>query len=122
VAAVPADPLDCAFVYQNAVGKLVALDHASLVSGMKQLMTRIGVPASSVSGHSLRRGGATFAYQSGVDGKSIKAQGDWSSDCWMIYCDLGLSQKIGITLAMHQSFAAGSTEATTEWDPDEGAQ
>jgi integrase len=121
VAAVPADPQDSAFVYHDTAGKLVSLDHASLVTGMKQLMAKIGVPAASISGHSLRRGGATYAYQSGVDGRSIKAQGDWSSECWMIYCDLGMSQKLGITLAMHKSFAAGSTEATIVWDPGEGA-
>ena len=41
---------------------------------------KIGVDSSKYSGHSLRRGGASFALQCGSPTDLIKIQGDWRSD------------------------------------------
>jgi hypothetical protein len=60
---------------------------------------------------SLRRGGATYAFKCGVPGLSIKAQGDWHSDCWMRYCELSPSDQLGITQAMHRNIGAGQLQA-----------
>ena len=63
-----------------------ALSYAVFVGALKDLVRSIGLDPSLVSGHSLRRGGASFAYYSGVSAEVIKAQGDWRSDCYLIYC------------------------------------
>ena len=48
---------------------------------------KIGVDPSQFSGHSFRRGGATFAHRMGVSPLLIKLMGDWSSDAYMSYID-----------------------------------
>lgn len=55
------------------------------IKTIKQVLTQQGYDASSISGHSFRRGGATFAFQCGVPTLSIKHMGDWVSDCYQIY-------------------------------------
>ncbi|CAH3184844.1 unnamed protein product, partial [Porites lobata] len=52
--------------YLNIIGILHKEDHLSL----------IGVDPKLYAGHSFRRGGASFAYQSGVPIELIKALGD----------------------------------------------
>ena len=52
----------------------------SLFIGLK---LRAGVPkASSFRGHSLRRGGASWAFNTGVPGELIQILGVWSSEAW----------------------------------------
>ena len=48
---------------------------------------KIGVDPSQFSGHSFRRGGATFAHRMSVSPLLIKLMGDWSSDAYMSYID-----------------------------------
>ena len=43
--------------------------------------------------HSLRRGGATFAYQSNMEGDMIKLLGDWTSDCYKRYVDVSMDKR-----------------------------
>ena len=50
-----------------------------------KVFTACGIPSRRVSPHSLRRGGATFALEQGVDPTCIKLQGDWASDAWFLY-------------------------------------
>ena len=40
------------------------------------------IKSENYSGHSFRRGGATFAMKSGVPFPLIKCQGDWASDAF----------------------------------------
>jgi hypothetical protein len=110
ITAVPADQSDPAFCHQQGQDNM-PLTHSSLVSGIKLLVSLIGVDDSKVSGHSLRRGGATYAFRCGVPGLAIKSQGDWQSDCWMRYCELGPSDQLGVTQAMHAKIGTGQLQA-----------
>jgi hypothetical protein len=85
---------------------------------MKLLVSLIGVDESQVSGHSLRRGGATYAFKCGVSGLAIKAQGDWQSDCWMRYCELSPSDQLGVTQAMHREICTGQLQAQLSADEE----
>jgi integrase len=49
----------------------VPLSHAALVSGIRKLLTAIGMDPLKFSGHSLRRGGATLAYDLGISEMAI---------------------------------------------------
>jgi len=66
-------------------GQAVPLTHAVFTGYLKQCLREIGVDHSQYSGHSFRRGGATFAHRLGVDPLLIKRMGDWRSDAYMGY-------------------------------------
>ena len=48
------------------------------------------------TGHSFRRGGATWAFDSGVPGELIQVCGDWASDAYKRYLDFGLQRKLDL--------------------------
>lgn len=81
IAANPASPDDPAVCYVKGM-RVLPLSHQKLVKWTKQLADIIGLNPAEVSGHSYRRGGATFAFQCGVDDLLIQRQGDWRS---MVY-------------------------------------
>ena len=66
-------------------GRAVPLTHAVFTGYLKQCLREIGVDHSKYSGHSFRRGGATFAHRLGVDPLLIKRMGDWQTDAYMGY-------------------------------------
>jgi hypothetical protein len=43
--------------------------------------------SGTVSSHSLRRGGATWALSCGTPGEIVKLMGDWKSACYLVYLD-----------------------------------
>jgi integrase len=49
---------------------------------------------SSFTGHSFRRGGASWAFQSGVPGELIQVMGDWTSDAYKNYLEFSLDNKM----------------------------
>ena len=67
------------------------------VSKLRDLLTGIGLNPKSYAGHSFRRGGASFAYLSGVPVELIKALGDWRSDTILIYLTMPL------TISLHSA-------------------
>jgi hypothetical protein len=99
--AVPAGPDVPAFGYMVA-GAYRPLSYATFVSTMKGLLAQVGQDLAQFAGHSLRRGGATFAFQAGVNPLFIRIQGDWNSDAWLLYVGLSAAQKRHITLSMQQ--------------------
>ena len=54
----------------------------------------MGINPQSYAGHSFRRGGASFAYQSVVPLELIKALGDWRSDTILIYLTMPLTIRL----------------------------
>ena len=42
---------------------------------------------SHFRGHSFRRGGATWAFRTGVPGELIQIYGDWASDAYKCYLE-----------------------------------
>ena len=79
-------PTDPAFLVPSSRG-FVPLTHYVFVGTLKHCLRAIGVDPDLYSGHSFRRGGATFAHRLGVDPLLIKRMGDWSSDAYMLYVD-----------------------------------
>jgi integrase len=58
----------------------VPLSAASFDRRLSDCLLRAGLPVGDFSSHSLRRGGATFASESGVSLVAIRQVGDWRSD------------------------------------------
>ncbi|XP_019639177.1 PREDICTED: uncharacterized protein LOC109481127 [Branchiostoma belcheri] len=82
-----------AFLVPGSAGRLVSLTHDSLVAHLKTLLAAAGLPSGDYSGHSFRRGGATFAWHCGADPQLIKLLGDWSSDAFQSYLDSSFEQR-----------------------------
>jgi hypothetical protein len=59
--------------------------HAGFVSLLKTVLTRLGVDSQLYSAHSLRRGGASFAFSAGLSPLQIKSRGDWASSAFERY-------------------------------------
>lgn len=65
------------------------LTHRVLVARLKELLAAIGEDPAKFAGHSLRRGGATFAFaEAGLHEITIKALGDWVSEAFLRYCEV----------------------------------
>ena len=106
-AAVAADPVAHAFSYTSPTGRIVHLTHQLFVARFKALVSQIGLNASQYSGHSFRRGGATFAFSMGVPGELIQLQGDWRSDAYLIYLVISSSRKVLVSSTMSQAIQSG---------------
>ena len=52
--------------------------------------------ATSYTGHSFRRGGASWAFQAGVPGELIQICGDWASDAYKRYLEFNMKNKIDL--------------------------
>jgi hypothetical protein len=91
----------------DKAGTPKALTHNALVKGIKLFIQYIGLDASRYSSHSLRRGGATFAFLSGIPAELIKAQGDWRSDAYQRYRQISDRQKCMVGQAMHAAMSKG---------------
>ena len=81
------------FVYVQR-GQKKVLTHSVFVNRLRSLLQGLGLPASEFSGHSFRRGGASFAFEAGVSPDLIKMQGDWRSDAYQRYITVPVSTQI----------------------------
>lgn len=91
---VPASPHHPAFCVYNAAGKLVPLTYRPLLEQLKKWITLINLPPQYFSLHGLRRGGATFAFESNLATQSIMVIGDWASDSFRRYIDQSLETRL----------------------------
>ena len=90
---VPAEPESPAFMWKSR-GKVVPMTHGVFVAEVKKLIRRIGLDPKDYSGHSFRRGGATIAFNLGVDHLLIKLQGDWVSNAYQRYEQLTRARRL----------------------------
>ena len=63
------------------------LTQAQFVARLRGTLATLGFPPERYSGHSFRRGGATWAFAAGVPGELIQIMGDWRSDAYKRYLD-----------------------------------
>jgi hypothetical protein len=70
-------------------GVEVALDQEAYVAQFRSFIVKLGLNARDYSAHSLRRGGASYAFKVGLSHLQIKERGDWSSSCFEKYIHIG---------------------------------
>ncbi|CAC5355478.1 unnamed protein product [Mytilus coruscus] len=75
------------------VGRLTPLTYSKFLSRLKQSLSHIGINPDKYSGHSFRRGGASFALECGIPTELIQSQGDWKSDAYKRYIDPSLDHR-----------------------------
>ena len=76
---------------------------------LRDHLSLIGIDPKLYAGHSFRRGGASFAYQSGVPIELIKALGDWRSDTILIYLTMPLTIRLKTANMLCKSILSHST-------------
>ena len=81
------------FSYKQAPGRYAHLTQATFVRMLRSTLSACGFHAHRYSGHSFRRGGATFALACGVPVELIKLQGDWRSSAVERYLDISMDQR-----------------------------
>ena len=67
---------------------------------LKNLLIKAGYSAGSYSGHSFRRGGASFLHACGGSALQVQASGDWTSSCFTRYLFLTTEQRWSSQLLM----------------------
>ena len=61
---------------------------------LKELLKKAGYNPDLFSGHSFRRGGATFLHACGGTALMVQSSGDWSSQCFTRYLYLSESERL----------------------------
>ncbi|SNX87255.1 uncharacterized protein MEPE_05965 [Melanopsichium pennsylvanicum] len=72
---------------------------AAFVAILRRCLEACQVPLQSYSGHSFRRGAATWAASNGVDADTIRGLGRWRSDCFRRYVDKSAADRAATTKA-----------------------
>ena len=75
-------------------GKIRCITYTKFTQDLKKLLDKAGYRSKSYSGHSFRRGAATYLFRLGADPLLIKASGDWQSDCYQKYTYLSFDQRL----------------------------
>ena len=88
----PARPDDPAFTIWHK-GEKAALSANQLIARLRKWLRLIKEEDEAYSLHSLRRGGATFAYQCNIEEEMIKRLGNWASDAYKRYIDVSMDDR-----------------------------
>ena len=89
---IPAGPQDPLLAVRIG-NQLIPLSANQLIYRIRKWLLLLGEEATAYSLHSIRRGGATFAYQADMEGEMIKLLGDWASDCYKRYVDISIDKR-----------------------------
>jgi len=93
VEAFPAHGPSPAFLLKR-YGKVKPVTYRQYQDKIKKTVGAIGLDACDYTSHSFRRGGATYAFQSGVSASQIKKLGDWQSDAYLEYIDCPIEDRV----------------------------
>lgn len=80
------------------------MTHIVFQNYLRGCLQKLGIDPSLYSGHSLRRGGASFALQCGLSAELIKLQGDWSSNAYQRYLNPSLAMRQQLATTLGKSF------------------
>ena len=78
---------------------LIPFTCAKFDSLLKSVAPTAGLDPSHISGHRLRSGGATLAFQANIPEEFIKRLGDWGSDAFKSYIHIPIKYRMH---AIHQ--------------------
>ena len=96
---VPLEAQHPAFALKSSRGPL-QVTYQQFNQRLKKLVGACGLNPGEFSTHSFRRGGATCAFQADVPEILIQLQGDWASDCYKKYLQMGMAEKRTVSLRL----------------------
>ena len=83
--------------------------YSTFTTRLKALLTKAGYDAALYSGHSFRRGGATFLHSCGGSALMVQATGDWASQCFTRYLYLSFEERLRSQSLMSRTISATAT-------------
>ena len=89
--------------YSSHGASNIPLTHKRFTTKLHSCLTEAGYKATSYSGHSFRRGGASWALQCGLPVELIKLQGDWNSNAYERYLQPSFDLRKKLASAMGES-------------------
>ena len=90
-------------------GRVCWLTTSIFIKTFRAVLAHRGlVGASSFTGHSFRRGGATWAFQAGVPGELIQICGDWASDSYKRYLEFSMQDKLHLAARFAKDLSCGA--------------
>ena len=104
----PAPPSLPAFLHFRA-DHASPITHSVFTAKLRQFLSYAGLKAFNCSGHSFRRGGATFAFHCGAPIELISLQGDWSSDAVLLYIAQPLTHCLSVAHLIMKNIISSST-------------
>ena len=107
--AVNPGPNEPAFTFAH--GRFIT--YTSFTNRLKTLLKKAGYDPSLYSGHSFRRGGASFLHSCGGTALMVQASGDWSSQCFTRYLYLSETERL-----QSQSLMSRGINAMLGHDPN----
>lgn len=75
-------------------GQSSFISYSKFTTRLKELLKKAGYDADLYSGHSFRRGGATFLHECGGTVLMVQSSGDWSSQCFTRYLYLSEAERL----------------------------
>jgi len=81
------------------------MTHSNFVGEFKRLVKYVGLDWTKYSGHSFRRGGATYAFNLGVNPELIQYVGDWASDAYKRYQEMSPQMRLALPQVMAAAVA-----------------
>lgn len=97
----PVPPKFSAFSYQIA-GVPHVITQSMYQQYLKSFLSKLGIDSSSFSSHSVRRGSASFMFESSVPNHLLKAHGTWRSNAYTRYLSFNFKQKCVPTVKMNE--------------------
>lgn len=79
------------------------LSYDIFLSRLRECLGHLRIDHSKYSGHSFRRGGASFALECGLPHEIIQAQGDWRSDAYKKYIDTSLAYRQHLSTSLGEA-------------------
>ena len=91
------------------------INHRVYTMRLKQLLTKAGLDPTMYSGHSFRRGGASYLYSIGGTTLMVQVLGDWASQVFTRYLHLSLDDRLEAQelIADNINMTVGNTELPT---------
>ena len=83
------------------------ITYSTFTTSLKRLLGFAGYNPSLYSGHSFRRGGATFLFKLGASILQIQASGDWSSQCFVRYLHVSEEERLQVQLPVSSAISSG---------------
>ena len=104
----PAPPSSPAFLHFRA-DHATPITHSVFTAKLRKSLSLAGLQASNYSGHSFRRGGATYTFRCGAPIELISLQGDWSSDAVLLYIAQPLERRLSVAHLIAKNIISSST-------------
>ena len=84
-------------------GTLHSMTYPKFIQTLHLNLAAVGLQPELYSGHSFRRGGASFAFALHLPGELIQLQGDWSSDAYLRHLEKPFTLRLKVAFAFRKA-------------------